>query len=365
MKDLYETLGVSKQASNDEIKRSYRKLALKYHPDKNPDNQEAEQKFKDAAEAYAVLSDQQKRSRYDQFGHAGVGMGENPGQGGFSGGIHMSMDDIFSQFGDIFGGSPFESFFGGGSRGGPRRGKGADIRIKLKLTFEEIAKGIEKKIKIKRSVVAEGAEIITCPTCKGQGQVTTVQNTILGQMRSASLCPHCEGSGQRIGNRPPGAGPDGMHKKEETIKITVPAGVEEGNYMTLNGQGNEDLSGNPGDLIVVFEELDHKYFVRDGEHVILELKISYPTAVFGGKIEIPTVDGNKAGLKIPSGIQSGQVLRMKGKGFPRMRSRTNGDHLVKIQIDTPNKLTRAAKKSVEDLKKNLNPIEKPFSKIDL
>jgi molecular chaperone DnaJ len=277
----------------------------------------------------------------------------------------MSMDDIFSQFGDIFGGSPFESFFGGGSRGGPRRGKGADIRIKLKLTFEEIAKGIEKKIKIKRSVVAEGAEIITCPTCKGQGQVTTVQNTILGQMRSASLCPHCEGSGQRIGNRPPGAGPDGMHKKEETIKITVPAGVEEGNYMTLNGQGNEDLSGNPGDLIVVFEELEHKYFVRDGEHVILELKISYPTAVFGGKIEIPTVDGNKAGLKIPSGIQSGQVLRMKGKGFPRMRSRTNGDHLVKIQIDTPNKLTRAAKKSVEDLKKNLNPIEKPFSKIDL
>jgi len=365
MKDLYETLGVSKQASNDEIKRSYRKLALKYHPDKNPDNQEAEQKFKEAAEAYAILSDQQKRSRYDQFGHAGVGMGENPGQGGFSGGIHMSMDDIFSQFGDIFGGSPFESFFGGGSRGGPRRGKGADIRIKLKLTFEEIAKGIEKKIKIKRSVVAEGAEIITCPTCKGQGQVTTVQNTILGQMRSASLCPHCEGSGQRIGNRPPGAGPDGMHKKEETIKITVPAGVEEGNYMTLNGQGNEDLSGNPGDLIVVFEELDHKYFVRDGEHVILELKISYPTAVFGGKIEIPTVDGNKAGLKIPSGIQSGQVLRMKGKGFPRMRSRTNGDHLVKIQIDTPNKLTRAAKKSVEDLKKNLNPIEKPFSKIDL
>ena len=365
MKDLYETLGVSKQASNDEIKRSYRKLALKYHPDKNPDNQEAEQKFKEAAEAYAILSDQQKRSRYDQFGHAGVGMGENPGQGGFSGGIHMSMDDIFSQFGDIFGGSPFESFFGGGSRGGPRRGKGADIRIKLKLTFEEIAKGIEKKIKIKRSVVAEGAEIITCPTCKGQGQVTTVQNTILGQMRSASLCPHCEGSGQRVGNRPPGSGPDGMHKKEETIKITVPAGVEEGNYMTLNGQGNEDLSGNPGDLIVVFEELEHKYFVRDAEHVILELKISYPTAVFGGKIEIPTVDGNKAGLKIPSGIQSGQVLRMKGKGFPRMRSRTNGDHLVKIQIDTPNKLTRAAKKSVEDLKKNLNPIEKPFSKIDL
>ena len=366
MKDLYEILGVSKHASSDELKKAYRKLALKYHPDKNPDNQEAEKKFKEAAEAYAVLSDQQKRSRYDQFGHAGVGMGDNPGQGGFGGGgVHMNMDDIFSQFGDIFGGSPFESIFGGGSRGGRRRGKGSDIRIKLKLTFEEIAKGIEKKIKIKRSIVAEGAEIVSCPTCNGQGQVTTVQNTILGQMRSASLCPHCEGSGQRVGNRPPGSGPDGMRKKEETIKINVPAGVEEGNYMTLNGQGNEDLSGNPGDLLVVFHELEHDYFVRDAEHVIMELKISYPTAVLGGKVEVPTVDGNKAGLKIPSGIQSGQVLRMKGKGFPRMRSRSQGDQLVKIQIDTPKKLTRDAKKSLEQLKSSLKPIENPYSKIDL
>jgi len=365
VKDLYEILGVSKQASHDEIKKSYRKLALKYHPDKNPDNHEAETKFKEAAEAYAVLSNQQKRSRYDQFGHAGVGMGDNPGQGGFSGGVHMSMDDIFSQFGDIFGGSPFESFFGGGGRGGRRRAKGSDIRIKLKLTFEEIAKGIEKKIKIKRSIVAEGAEIITCPTCNGQGQVTTVQNTILGQMRSASVCPHCEGSGKRIGNRPPGSGPDGMHKKEETIKITVPAGVEEGNYMTVNGQGNEDIAGNPGDLIVVFEELEHEYFVRDGEHVLLELNISYPMAVLGGKIEIPTVDGSKAGLKIPAGIQSGQVLRMKGKGFERIRSRSSGDQLVKVQIDTPKKLTREAKKTIELLQKSLKTIEKPFSKLDL
>ena len=366
MKDLYDILGVSKQASNDELKKAYRKLALKYHPDKNPDNQEAEKKFKEAAEAYAVLSDQQKRSRYDQFGHAGVGMGNNPGQGGFGGGgIHMNMDDIFSQFGDIFGGSPFESIFGGGSRGGGRRGKGSDIRIKLKLTYEEIAKGIEKKIKIKRSIVAEGAEIVSCPTCNGQGQVTTVQNTTLGQMRSASICPHCEGSGQRVGNRPPGSEPDGMRKKEETIKVKVPAGVEEGNYMTLNGQGNEDLSGNPGDLFVVFQEVEHDYFVRDAEHVIMELKISYPTAVFGGKVEVPTVDGNKAGLKIPSGIQSGQVLRMKGKGFPRMRSRSQGDQLVKIQIDTPKKLTRDAKKSLEQLNSSLKPIENPYSKIDL
>ena len=278
MKDLYDILGVGRQASQDEIKKSYRKIALKYHPDKNPDNKEAEKIFKEAAEAYSVLSDNQKRSRYDQFGHAGVGMGSSSGAGGgFGGGVHMSMDDIFSQFGDIFGGSPFEGIFGGS--GGRTRGRGKDIRIKLKISYDEIAKGIEKKIKIKRSVVADGAELITCPTCNGQGQVTTVQNTILGQMRSASVCPHCEGSGKRIGNRPPGSGPDGMIKKEETIRVKVPAGVEEGNYMTLNGQGNEDISGNPGDLIVVFEELDHKFFIRDSEHVLLELKISYPIAV--------------------------------------------------------------------------------------
>ena len=244
MKDLYDILGVDRQASQDEIKKSYRKIALKYHPDKNPDNKEAEKIFKEAAEAYSVLSDNQKRSRYDQFGHAGVGMGSNSGAGGgFGGGVHMSMDDIFSQFGDILGGSPFEGIFGGS--GGRTRGRGKDIRIKLKISYDEIAKGVEKKIKIKRSVVADGAELITCPTCNGQGQVTTVQNTILGQMRSASVCPHCEGSGKRIGNRPPGSGPDGMIKKEETIRVKVPAGVEEGNYMTLNGQGNEDISGNP------------------------------------------------------------------------------------------------------------------------
>ena len=365
MRDLYEVLGVSKGASQDDIKKAYRKLALKYHPDKNPDDQEAEKKFKEAAEAYAVLSDSQKRSRYDQFGHAGVGMGDNPGQGGFSGGgIHMSMDDIFSQFGDIFGGSPFESFFGGGSGNRRSRSSGSDIRIKLKLRYEEIAKGVEKKIKIKRSVVAPGAEYKTCPTCQGQGQISTVQNTILGQMRSASICPHCEGSGKRIGNKPPGAGPDGMIKKEKTIKINVPAGVEEGNYMTMNGQGNENILGSPGDLIVVFEELTHEYFVRDGEHVILELNISYPTAVLGGKIEIPTLEG-KAGLKIPSGIQSGQVLRMKGKGFSRIRSRSNGDQLVRVQIQTPKKISGSAKRVVKELEDKLDKIKYPFQKIEL
>jgi len=365
VRDLYEVIGVPKDASNDQIKKSYRKLALKYHPDKNPDNPEAEKKFKEAAEAYAVLSDQQKRSRYDQFGHAGVGMGDNAGHGGFrGGGVHMSMDDIFSQFGDIFGGggSPFDSIFGGGNS--RRRSKGNDVRIKLKLPYEEILKGVEKKIKIKRIVVAPGAEFKTCPTCQGQGQVTTVQNTILGQMRSASVCPHCEGAGKRIGNRPPGSGPDGMIRKEETIKIKVPAGVEEGNYMTVNGQGNEDINGNPGDLIVVFAESSHDYFVRDGENVILELNISYPTAVLGGKIEIPVI-GGKAGLKIPSGIQSGQVLRMKGKGFPRLRGRSNGDQLVKIQINTPKNISRGVKKIIENLGKEIEDIKNPFTKIEL
>ena len=365
MKDLYDVIGVSKNASKEEIKKSYRKLALKYHPDKNPGNKEAEQKFKEAAEAYAVLSDENKRARYNQFGHAGVGMGEGPGQGGFSGGgVHMSMDDIFSQFGDIFGGSPFESIFGGGSNNSKSRSGGSDIRIKMKLSLEEVAKGLEKTIKLKRSVLANGVELKTCPTCNGSGQVTTVQNTILGQMRSASVCPHCGGSGKVVGKRPSGVGPDGMVRKEETIKIKIPAGVEEGNYMTMGGQGNQNLSGVSGDLVVVFEEEDHQYFVRDGENVILELHISFPVAVLGGKIEIPTLDG-KVGLKIPKGIQSGQILRLKGKGFPKIRSRIYGDQLVKIQIDTPKRLSRPSKGLIDELKNNLYPIENPFRKIEL
>jgi len=365
MKDLYDIIGVSKNSTQDDIKKSYRKLALKYHPDKNPDNKEAEKKFKEAAEAYAVLSDQQKRARYDQFGHAGVGMGESPGQGGFGGGgVHMSMDDIFSQFGDIFGGSPFESIFGGRSNSQNSRSSGSDIRIKLKLTLEEIARGLEKKIKLKRSILADGVELRTCPTCNGSGQVTTVQNTILGQMRSASVCPHCGGSGKVVGKRPSGVSPDGMAKKEETIKLKIPAGVEEGNYMTMSGQGNQNVSGLSGDLIIVFEEKDHPYFVRDGDNLILELHISFPVAVLGGKIEIPTLNGN-VGLKIPKGIQSGQILRLKGKGFPRIRSKHLGDQLVKIQINTPKKISRFTKGLIDDLKNNLYPINNPFRKIEL
>lgn len=362
MRDFYEILSVDRGASNDEIKKSYRKLALKYHPDRNQGNSGAEKKFKEAAEAYSVLSNSTKRSQYDQFGHAGVGMGDSPG-GFSSGGVHMSMDDIFSQFGDIFGGSPFESFFGGSNSSG-RRSKGKDIKIRLKLKFEEIANGVEKKVKISKSTVAPGTEYTTCPTCNGQGQVTQISNTILGQMRSSSVCPHCEGSGKRIRNKPHGAGPDGMIKKVETIKIKVPAGVEEGNYMTLSGQGSDDIEGRPGDLVVVFSEIEHEYFIRDGENVLLEVNISYPKAIFGGKVNIPTIYGT-ADIKIPPGIQSGQVLRMRGKGFFRLRSKSKGDQLVKIQIITPSKISRKIKKYITELDNELEPIKVPFSKIKL
>tara|TARA_B100001564_G_scaffold134296_1_gene112593 strand:+ start:655 stop:1740 length:1086 start_codon:yes stop_codon:yes gene_type:complete len=361
MRDFYDVLGVSKSASNDDIKKAYRKLALKYHPDKNPGNAEAEKSFKEAAEAYSILSDSQKKSQYDQFGHAGVGMGSQGG--GFGGGVDMDMEDIFSQFGDIFGGSPFGDIFGRGrQRGG--RSKGSDIRIKLSLDYEEINKGIEKKIKVKRSVVADGVQFTTCTTCGGSGQVTQIANTVLGRMQQTSVCPRCNGSGKIVGSRPSGAGPDGMVKKDKTINIKVPAGVESGNYMTVEGQGNENVMGNPGDLLVVFEEKAHQYFVRDSENIFIELTISYPDAVFGSKVDIPTLDG-KSTLKIPPGIQSGKLLRMRGKGFPMLRSSSKGDQIVRVVVDTPTSISRNSKKTIEILKSELSPIKNPFSKIDL
>jgi len=361
MRDFYDVLGVSKSASSDEIKKAYRKLALKYHPDKNPGNSEAEKNFKEAAEAYSILSDSQKKSQYDQFGHAGVGMGSQGS--GFGGGVHMDMEDIFSQFGDIFGGSPFGDIFGGSrQRGG--RSKGSDIRIKLALNYEEINKGIEKKIKVKRSVVADGVQYTTCPNCGGRGQITQIANTVLGRMQQTSVCSHCNGTGKIVGSRPNGVGPDGMIKKDKTINIKVPAGVESGNYMTVEGQGNDNMMGNPGDLLIVFEEKTHQYFVRDGENIFIELTISYPDAIFGSRIEIPTLDG-KSTLKIPSGIQSGKLLRMRGKGFPMLRSSSKGDQIVRVIVDTPASLSRQSKKIIESLKSELSPIKNPFSKIDL
>ena len=362
MRDLYDILGVSKDSSGDAIKKAYRKLALKFHPDKNPGNQEAEKKFKEAAEAYSVLSDNQKRRQYDQFGHAGVGMGGTQG-GGFGGGIHMDMEDIFSQFGDIFGGSPFESIFGSGrQRSG--RSKGSDIRIKLSLTYEEIAKGIEKKIKIKRSVLSDGVTFNMCTSCGGSGQVTQITNTVLGRMQQTSICPQCNGTGKTISNRPAGVAPDGMIKKEKTLNIKVPAGVESGNYMTLEGQGNENIQGISGDLLVVFEEKSHKYFVRDGENIYLEVRINYPEAVLGTKVDIPTLDGVST-LKIPRGIQSGKLLRMRSKGFPMLRRSSKGDQIVRVVVDIPTSISRRGKEFIQKLKEELGPIDDSFSKIDV
>ena len=362
MRDLYDVLGVSKGASADEIKKSYRKLALKYHPDKNPDNSESETKFKEAAEAYSVLSDNGKRQRYDQFGHAGVGLGDQGG--GFGGGSNMNMDDIFSQFGDIFGGgSPFESFFGGRSGSSPTD-RGNSIKIKLPLTLEEINKGLEKKIKIKKSILAPGVTFNSCSTCRGAGQVSQITNTILGRMQSNTVCPSCRGKGQTISNRPSGSSPDGTIKKEETIKIKIPAGVESGNYMTVKGQGNQDNSGRPGDLIIVFDEKEHEYFLRDDENILIQVLINYSNAVLGTSIEIPTL-GGKSKLKIPSGIQSGQVLRMRGKGLPSLRGSNSGDQLVRVVVQIPKSVSRDSKRILEKLNEISPPIKKQFSKIDL
>ena len=344
-RDYYEVLGVEKGSADQDIKKAFRRTAMKYHPDRNPDNKEAETKFKKAAEAYSVLSDEGKRRQYDQFGHSAFnGMG---GQSGFN---SMNMDDIFNQFGDIFGGNnPFESFFGGG-RSSSRPRAGADLKVKIIVSYKDIVNGGEKKLKIKRMKRAEGLTLATCPMCGGSGQVTKVTNSFLGQMRSTSICPQCKGYGKVVDNVPSGANKDGMIAVEETIKIKIPTGVEDGNYMTLDRQGNEDINGQAGDLYVFFEEESHEFFSRYGNDVLLQVVLGYSQAVFGGKIDIPTINGT-AKLKIPSGIQPGQILRVKGKGFPLIGKTRRGDQLVKVQIEVPSKLSREEKKSTEDLLK--------------
>jgi molecular chaperone DnaJ len=314
-RDYYEILGVSKGSTADEIKKAYRKKAIKYHPDKNPDNKEAEEKFKEAAEAYEVLSNDDKKQRYDQFGHAGV-----DGQGGFGGG-GMNMDDIFSHFGDIFGGgsgggSPFESFFGGGGRGGrSRQSVGSNIRIKLKLSLEDVTKGVEKKIKYKKKVVAPGVTFESCSACGGRGSVTRVQSTFLGQMQTSAPCPTCQGNGKKIKNIPSGADRMGLTVKEVTTTIDIPAGVADGMQLNVQGRGNEVPGGVSGDLIVLIEEIKHENLERDGNNIIYNLHVSFPQAALGCDVEIPTVSG-KARIKIESGTQSGKVLRLRGKGIP-------------------------------------------------
>jgi len=362
MRDLYDILGVSDSASKDEIKRAYRKSAMKYHPDRNAGDKESEKNFKESAEAYSILRDEAKRSRYDQFGHAGVGLGDTPGANQGFGGMHMSMDDIFSQFGDIFGGrSPFGDIFGG--RQGTRtrsQSKANDLRIELRLSYPDILTGVEKQVKIKRnencdtcegSGAQPGTNATSCRHCEGRGQVRQVSQSFFGQSISVTNCPVCQGEGKIIETPCNECGGRKTIRKTVTINVSIPKGVSSGNYMTLEGQGNKGGRGVlPGDLIVVFEEEDHKYFIRDGQDIIMEIKIPFNIAALGDTIEIPTIDG-KAKLKIPSGIQSGQVLKMRGKGFSKLRGNHRGDQLVRIQVKTPTSLSRNEKTLLEEFGK--------------
>jgi molecular chaperone DnaJ len=351
-RDYYEILGVGKSATTEEIKKSYRKIAIQFHPDKNPDNPEAEDKFKEAAEAYEVLSNTEKRQRYDRFGHQGVGAG------GFGGGGGMSMDDIFSQFGDIFGGgSPFESFFGGG--GGQRRRKGSNLRIKLKLTLEEIAHGTEKTIKVNRMVAAQGVTFKNCTTCQGSGQIRKVVNTMLGQMVSSSTCPTCSGTGRVIDQRPPGVDSSGLEPQEEVIKINIPSGVSEGMQLSMSGKGNEAPGGGvPGDLLINIEETEDELLKRDSNNIIYDLYISFVDAALGTSLEVPTVDGNVK-IKIDPGTQGGKILRLKGKGIKDIDGYGRGDQLIHVNIWVPKQVSAEERDALEALRNSPNFEPKP------
>lgn len=342
-KDYYEVLGISKNATAEEIKKAYRKKAIQYHPDKNPGNKEAEENFKTAADAYEVLSDPNKRARYDQYGHAAF---ENAG--GYGGGHHMDMEDIFSQFGDIFGGAFGSGFSGfGGNAGGQRRAKGSNLRIKVKLTLEEIANGVEKKVKVKRKVQADGVKYKTCSTCNGQGQVLRVTNTILGRMQTATTCHVCGGSGQMIESKPNNADAHGMILEDETVSIKIPAGVVDGMQLKVSGKGNEAPgNGVPGDLIVAIEEQEHEFLKREGENLHYDLYVSFPEAALGVSKEIEAING-KVRIKLEEGIQSGKILRLKGKGIPSLNSYGSGDLLVHINVWTPKTLTKEQRQFFE------------------
>ena len=355
-RDYYEVLGVSKSATPEELKKAYRKLALQYHPDRNPGNKEAEEKFKEAAEAYEVLSNPEKRQRYDQFGFAGMS-----GAGGFSG-QGMSMDDIFSQFGDLFADFGLGSFFGGGFGGGSRSGgsmreRGGNIRVKVKMNLQEIEKGAKKKIKVSKYVTcdhchgsgSEDGSTDTCPTCKGRGQVIRTVNSFLGQMQTASTCPNCGGTGKIIKNKCTHCHGDGIVKGEEVIDIDIPAGVGEGMQLTLRGKGGAGPhNGINGDLYVLIEEEAHPELERDGSNLIYNLFISVPQAILGTEAEVPTVSG-KVRVKIAPGTQSGKILRLRGKGLPVVNGYGNGDLLVYVNVWIPKKVTKDEEKVLQGL----------------
>ncbi|MBR2196373.1 MAG: molecular chaperone DnaJ [Salinivirgaceae bacterium] len=367
-RDYYEVLEVPKTATAEEIKKAYRKQAIKYHPDKNPGDKAAEEKFKEAAEAYEVLSDPQKRQRYDQYGHAGMG-----GASGFSGG-GMSMDDIFAHFGDIFGGGSFGSFFGGGfggsRRGGPqtRVNKGSNLRVKVKLTLAEVANGVTKKIKVNKYVACDkcggtGAfdsnSYSNCSTCHGSGVVTRITNTILGQMQQSSVCPNCGGDGRIITRRCTNCGGEGIVQKEDIVTLNIPAGVADGMQLSVSGKGNAARHGGiNGDLLVVIQEEEHPELIRDGNDLIYSLFLSMPDAILGTTAEIPTVDG-RVKIKIDPGTQSGKILRLRGKGIPEINGYGRGDLLVNIQVWTPQSVTRDEAKIIEKLKESSSFTPKP------
>lgn len=365
-RDYYDVLGVSKNAEADEIKKAYRKMAIKYHPDKNEGDKDAEEKFKEAAEAYEVLSNPEKRQRYNQFGHAAnASSASGGGYGGAGGG--MNMEDIFSQFGDIFGGgSPFGDFFGGGGRqggGGRRVMRGSNLRIKVRLTLEEIANGTEKKIKVNKQIVCKtcdgsGAKdrssVQTCKTCGGSGAVRRVTNTILGQMQTTTTCPTCNGEGTQVTAKCTVCHGDGLVRGEETISINIPAGVSEGMQLSMSGKGNAAPRGGiPGDLIILIEEIPHESLKRDGNNVIYDLHINFVDAALGTSIEVPTIDG-KAKIKIDPGTQGGKILRLKGKGVPEVNSYHRGDQLVHINIWTPKALSKEERELLEKLQSSPN-----------
>ena len=367
-RDYYEVLGIDKSAGEGEIKKAYRKAAVKHHPDKNPNDPSAEEKFKEAAEAYEVLSNGDKKARYDRFGHAGMSGAAGGGGGGFHGG-GMNMEDIFSQFGDIFGGG-----FGGGGgrqRAGRRRvNRGSNLRIKMKMTLEEIAEGVEKKVKINKDVGcgtcdgsgSKGGEMSSCSSCGGSGQVTRVQNTILGQMQTTATCPSCGGQGQTIKDKCGSCHGNGILKEHETITLKIPAGVEDGMELSISGQGNAGArNGVNGDLHVLIEEVPHDDFVRDGDNLHFDHYLSITDAIFGASSEIPVL-GGKVKIKLAAGTQGGKLLRLRGKGIPNVNGYGPGDLMVHLNVWTPQSLNKEEKEILGKLVDSENFIPSPTKK---
>jgi len=359
-RDYYEILGVNRNATKEELRKAYRKLAMQYHPDRNPNNKEAEEKFKEAAEAYDVLNDDEKKARYDRFGHEGIKGGYSPG--------FTDVNDIFSHFSDIFGGSSiFDDFFGGSQRTRTRRRSagtpGSDLRITLKLTLEEIAAGAAKKVKVKKQIKCDqcggsgaeaGTSTKTCPVCQGSGEVKSVSRSVFGQFVNITTCSNCNGEGVVVDVPCKKCMGEGRINDESTIKINVPPGVHEGSYMTLRGEGNAGKKNGPaGDIIVVFQELPHEYFMRDGDDIIYNLYISFPDAALGVEVEVPTLNG-KALLKIDPGTSPGKLLKMRDKGIRHLNQGGSGDQIVRVNIEIPKRLSSKEKELLKELAQSQN-----------